>query len=295
MSKSLSSIGLGVSLGLLTVVASAPTTLAQTSLPRPEYEHYYIGLDGRNFLTSGTYVGLANPNYNRLTFLFPHIEPDSSTNHFHGIGSYSYTGSADNPMVVPTSTNNRLPEYWTGLAPISLLPGTGVFNKRLISQSTTAEYTNWQIKPVQSLLDYGNEPATEFLYNSSEGRWQGLLGEAQIALELVSITPGLGIANVQGVDLFSTVGDRFEIGQGDDFSFLPIFYTAKSAPFGNYSAEFRLVDLNNANGRTPLGASGSFIVDLQVQSVPEPSALLGLSLLIFLAFRAKISQKQVIK
>lgn len=93
------------------------------------------------------------------------------------------------------------------------------------------------------------------------------------------ITPGLGIADSTGVDLFNSVGDRYVIGEGDDFSFLPTFYTAKSASNGQYSAEFRLIDVNIANNPTPLGTSGTFIVDFQVQSVPESSTLLGLSLL----------------
>jgi hypothetical protein len=295
MNHFLASIGIGVPISLLTMVVSVPSTLAQINPASSDYEHYYIGLDGREFLTSGTYAGLVNPNYNRLTFLFPHLEPDPSTNHFHGIGSYSYTGVVENPTIIPTSTNNRLPEYWTGLPPISLVRGTGVFANYLISQPTVEEYTNWQIKPVRSLLDYGSEPATQFLYNSSGGRWQGSLNEAQIALELVSITPGLGIANAQGVDLFAGVGDRYEIGQGDNFSFTPIFYTAKSAPVGHYWAELRLVDLNDTNGRTPWGASGTFIVDFQVQSVPEASTLLGLGFFSTLALGNIATRRQEVK
>lgn len=279
MINPISKLGFGVSLTLLTVFVPVGESFAETTATRLDYEHYYIGLDGREFLTFGTHAGLANPNYNRLTFLFPHLEADPTTNHFHGIGTYSYTGSLDNPTVIPTSTNNRLPEYWTELPPIKLLPGKGAFNNRLISQKTNEEYTNWTIKPVQSLLNYSGDPAAEYLYNSSEGAWQELLGEAEIALELVSITPGLGIADSTGVDLFNSVGDRYVIGRGDNFSFLPTFYTSKYAPLGQYSAEFRLIDVNTANNRTPLATSGTFIVDFQVRSVPESSTFLGFGLL----------------
>jgi hypothetical protein len=292
MVNSISRLGLGLSLTLLTVVP-VQKSFAEMTSAKPDYEHSYIGLDTQEFVTYGTYTGLANPNYNRLSFLFPHLEPDSTTNHFHAIGAYSYTGSLDNPTVIPTSTNNRIPEYWTGLSSITLLPGTGVFADRLISQRTDEEYTNWTIAPVQSLLNYPGDRAAEYLYNSSEGGWQGSLEDAEIALELVSISPKLGIADSTGVDLFDSVGDRYVIGQGDDFSFLPIFYTSQSALAGQYSAEFRLVDVNTTNNRTPLASSGTFAVDFQVesQSVPESSTLFGFGLLGVLGLLSQAKKK----
>lgn len=276
--------GVAVSVAILTTVISVEVKAA------PIYEHYYVGIDGREILPSGTYAGLTNPNYNRLTFLFPHIEEDSSTNHFHGIGTYSYTGDASNPTIVPTNTNNRLPESYTGMSPITLLPGSGIFNNKFISQATGEEYTNWTIKPIKSLLDYSGDEAADYLYNSSGGRWQGLLGDATIGLELVSITDGLKVADASGVDLFNAVGDIYSIGQGDDFSFTPIFYTDKSANTGKYSATFRLRDLN---GTTSLGESGTFNVDFQVTHVPEPSLLLGFGLLAGLGVVKKKRQKQI--
>lgn len=169
MLNPISKLGFGLSIAVVTVLTPVEQSFAQTTAARSNYEHYYIGVDGREFLSFGTYAGLANPNYNRLTFLFPHIEADATTNHFHGIGAYSYTGSVDNPTVIPTSNNNRLPEYWTGLPPIKLLRGKGLFANRMISQSTHEEYTNWTIKPIQSLLNYPGDPAAEYLYNSSSG------------------------------------------------------------------------------------------------------------------------------
>ncbi|MCU0532476.1 MAG: all3515 family Zur-repressed PEP-CTERM protein [Hydrococcus sp. Prado102] len=294
MVNPISKLGFGLSLTLLSVLAPVQKSFAETTSASPDYEHYYIGLDGREFLTHGTYAGLANPNYNRLSFLAPHLEPDPTTNHFHAIGAYSYTGSLDNPTVISTSTNNRIPEYWTELSPIELLPGTGVFANQLITQKTDDEYTNWTIAPVQSLLNYPDDRAAEYLYNSSEGGWQGSLGNAEIALELVSIAPGLGIADSTGRDLFDFVGDRYVIGQGDDFSFTPVFYTSQSASAGQYSAEFRLVDVNTANNRTLLAPSGTFAVDFQVRSrsVPESSTLLGLGLLGVLGLISQAKKKK---
>lgn len=284
-------LSIGLSCTFLTIIAPISTTVAQSLSNRPEYEHYFIGLDERTVLTSGTYTGLANPNYNRLTFLYPHIEADASTNHFHGIGVYSYTGMPDNPSVISTSINNRIPEYWTEFPPLTLFPGIGVFDNRLVSQRTNSEYTNLKMRPVQTLLEYDNDPATQYLYNSSGGRWQSLLSEAQIALELVAITPGLKVANEQGIDLLDTVGDIYTLGEGDNFSATPTFYTDKFAAKGLYSAEFRLLDLNNANGRTPLLPSGNFIIDFQVLSVPEPSSVLGFGLLMGWALASKLKQE----
>lgn len=279
--KSLSSqVKLGLSVVALTMLV--PTQVKAASI----YEHYYVGIDGLETLSRGTYEGLDNPNHNHLTFLFAHIydeEPDR--NHFHGIGSYRYTGDVENPDII--SGNNRLPETYTGLPPMTLLPGTGIFADFLISQATEEEYTNTRIRPVQSLLEYSGDEAADKLYNSSGGRWQGSLGDAIIALELVSITPGLKVADVNGKDLFNNVGDTFVIGQGDTFDFTPIFYTNKSAPVGQYSAEFRLLDVNTDDNYTPLSASGTFFFDFQVQSVPEPSLLLGLGLLTGLAIVRK--------
>lgn len=265
--------GVTLSLGTLTVLLPLAVTAA------PIYEHYYVGIDSRGIIPTGTYAGLNNPNYNRLTFLFPHIEPDPTTNHFHGIGIYSYTGGVSNPTIVPTSSNNRLPEAFTGLPPVNLVPGTGIFSDRLITQTRDVEYSNNRIRPVQTLVEHSPDPATDFLFNSSGGRWQGLLGDATIALELVSLSPGLNIADENGINLFNGVGGSYILGQGDNFSFTPIFHTDRFAPVGQYSAEFRLLDVNDANGRSPLLPSGTFTLDFQVQNVPEPSAFLGLALL----------------
>ncbi len=272
MENSLAQTGLRLSLTFFTVAIPLQANAFA------DYEHYYVGIDARENITSGSYAELANPNYNRLTFLFAHFNEDPITNHFHSLGSYSYTGELSNLTIIDTNTNNRIPEYFTGLPPLTLVQGNDVFANKLISKSSEEEYSNLTIKAVQSLLDAG-ETATEYLYNSSEGRWQGLLGEAAIALELVSLTPGLNVADSGGVDLFDGVGDNYLIGEGDDFFFLPTFYTAKSAATGQYSATFRLVDLNSNNERTPLAPSGTFSFDFQVEAVPEPSLLLGLGLL----------------
>ena len=98
-------------LALISSFAPTQVAIAQTTPDYDhDYEHFFIGVDNFEVLRSGTYAVLENSNYNRLTFLFAHPEEDPTTNHFHGIGAYSYSGSADNPIINSTSSNNRIPE-----------------------------------------------------------------------------------------------------------------------------------------------------------------------------------------
>ncbi len=122
-----------------------------------------------------------------------------------------------------------------------------------------------------------DDPAVNAVYNSSGGAWTSSLGDAQIALELISITNGLNVANQDGTDLFEEIGDTYFIGQGNDFSLTPVFHTDTDANSGNYSAEFRLVDLRN----DAIPESGRFQINFQVPTqaqvaTPEPSAIISL-------------------
>ena len=92
---------------LTSVAALAIATAALADGDAPT-DIYIIGVDSLTTLTSGTYAGLPNPNYGRLTFLYAHYTP--GTEHFHSIGAWSYSGSRDNPVVRNTSNNNRIPE-----------------------------------------------------------------------------------------------------------------------------------------------------------------------------------------
>lgn len=252
-------------------------------------DEFYIGLDGSKVLNRGTYTGLENPNYNRLTFLFAHREDDPTTNHFHGIGAYSYSGSVKNPTIDSTNTNNRIPETYTGQPPLTLLPGTGIYSDRLISTATKEEYSNLKIQSVASLKT-SPQPADQYLFNSSDGRWQPSLKGATIGLQLASISNGLNIADSAGANILKSVGDTYTIGSGDNFSFSPTFWTDATAPLGTYSATFKLVDLGTGNNRTPFQESGTFNVDFRVKAVPEPSNTVSFSLaglLVFSLYRLK--------
>lgn len=237
----------------------------------------YIGLDGLQVLSRGTYAGLENPNYNRLTLLFAHREENPADNHFHGIGTYSYFGPVDSPSISSTNTNNRIPETYTGIPPLQLLPGKGVYAGRLISSHTHAEYSNLNIKAVTSLAG-ASAADDENLFNSSDGRWQSSLAGANIGLKLVEISSGLNIANELGETILDSVGEIYTIGSGNNFSFTPTFWTSKTAKVGNYSATFQLVDLGTDNNRIPFGKSGTFSFDFRVETVPEPSTTVSLGL-----------------
>lgn len=281
-------------LALITSVASSQVAIAQSEPDRThdhDYEHYYIGVDGFDVLQSGDYAGLENPNYDRLTFLFSHVEEDPTTNHFHGIGSYSYSGAVDSPTINSTNTNNRIPETYTGLPPLTLQPGTGIYADKLISTSTGEEYSNLTIKAV-SALQSNEDPGAQYLFNSSNGRWSDSLANAMPTLELVSITDGLNIADEQGLNILTEIGDTYTLGSGDDISFTPTFWTETSASAGTYSATFRLLDLGNTKGSS-FRESGTFNLDFT--PVPEPSAFLGVGAFALLAFLRKNRLKKAVK
>lgn len=287
-------------LALIASIASTQVATAQ-SQPYPydtfndtrdtDYEHFYIGVDSFDVLQSGNYAGLENPNYNRLTFLFAHVEEDPTTDHFHGIGSYSYSGAVDSPTINSTNINNRIPEPYTQLPPITLQPGTGIYTDKLVSTSTGEEYSNLTITAVSALKSNENIDA-QYLFNSSNGRWSNSLANAMPALELVSITDGLNIADEQGLNILTKIGETYTIGSGDNISFTPTFWTETSAPAGTYSASFRLLNLANAN-ESSFRDSGTFSVDFT--PVPEPSAFLGVGAFALLMFFRKNKSKRAVK
>ncbi|MGE0592894.1 MAG: all3515 family Zur-repressed PEP-CTERM protein [Vicinamibacterales bacterium] len=234
---------------------------------------YYVGLDGRSTpFTAPAGIGGGDypdqPNDGRLTLLFHHGD------HFHALGTYTYSGPSASPVLADTNANNRTPEVGTLLPPVQLQKGSGAFAGTWRSGLPSAwpqnlEYGNYEMRNVHSLA--GVDDVT---YHSSAGRWDDPFDGAQVQLELVSATFGLNIAfgNTPTADL--TAGNRWTLGQGDElFSATPTFWVAPGAPGGTYTAEFRLVD-----GTGRFGDSGRFFVD--VAKVPEPAAaglvLLGL-------------------
>jgi hypothetical protein len=229
---------------------------------------YYVGVDSRAQVSFGGQTH-NNPNFGRLTFLFQHGD------HFHGIGAYSLTGDPTNPTILDTNANNQIPERYTGLPPIRLFLKDGSY----VNKNTGDEYYNFEIRSIQSLAGFPPGSPEAILFNSSGGRWSGSLTGAQIALELISITPGLEILDGMGNRILENVGDQHLItppgGDGNSFSFTPGYRVDGSALMGSkYLVEYRLVDLSGIYGN-----SGRF--QFVFQAVPEPSsaALLALGVI----------------
>lgn len=240
---------MALGLALATAVDGSASTL-----------EYYVGIDGLPTITTGSYAGLPNPNHNRLTFLFNHGD------HYHGIGTYSYTGPASSPTVGDTNTNNRIPEISSAQPPLPLFPGEGSNAGRWISQPVDGlEYSEtnaWGPTDLLQGFDPGSEEHT--LFNSSGGRWTGSLAGRSLALEAVGLTPGLQVMDHTGTTILDSPGDIHPLGEGSTFLFQPTFFTTENA-LSLYTGSFRLVDLNNATRN-----SGVFHLDFT--PVPVPAA-----------------------
>jgi hypothetical protein len=253
----------------LALVASVCVGAAQAQV-----SNYHVGSDNLPTLASGTYAGLPNPNYQRLTFLrFNDLEvSDPVTSHWHAIGTYAYTGPAGSPSVQSTSGNNRIPETLTGFSPLNLHPGSGVFAGKLVSGIADASpqshdhYDRLEMRSVQDLASASVGSVENYLYNSSGGRWNQPLGaNAQIALQLLSHTPGLGVAATSGTSILANDNDIVSIGQGDGWAFTPVFWVVANVAPGTYSATLRLIDQSGT-----FQPSGTFNLDFAV--VPEPAS-----------------------
>jgi len=250
---------------------------------------YYIGIDSLATIGQGTFGGLANPNYNRLTFLWEH------SNHFHAIGTYSYTGTAAAPVVNGTNANNRIPELGSRIAPLpgtlALTAGTGDYAGKWVSSVLGEDAPHHEnsylgISSIQALSGGDAGSAQAILFNSTRNRWNATLDDVSVALKLESITPGLKVAANGDTDLFDT-GNLHLLGAGNSFDFLPVFWTAADAAPGTYSAQFSLVNLGS---NLAVRDGGTFHIDFTVAApVPEPatSAMLlgGLLMLGMIAAR----------
>lgn len=254
----------------VTLLAAA-CLLAAHSATHAAFHSYYVGIDNLTTVASGTYAGLPNPNYQRLTFLYAHTYPDApSTNHYHSKGTQVYTGpNLGGSTQVTTSPSNFVPEGTN--PPIALQPGTGLYAGKLVSTpySLVGETYHWSdttIGNTQSLAGFGPTDGESYLFNSSAGRWNAPFNAADIHWELVSLTPGLNVGNASQLNIVLSPGDDVHVGEGDQmFEFTPLFWTEVSAPNGVYEARFRLVDESGT-----YGSSGEIRV---LTVVPEPAML----------------------
>ncbi|MFQ3588585.1 MAG: all3515 family Zur-repressed PEP-CTERM protein [Fimbriimonadaceae bacterium] len=239
--------------------------------------NWFIGVDGLQNIPSGAYAGLPNPNFGRLTFLYGHqydgiddgsIGPASS--HFHSKSRWAYSGPASNPTIVDAVTTNFVPEDGTR---ITLLPGSGPTAGLFVSglQGTDVKWANPRHSSVAWLNRSGAETWETFLFNSSAGRWSGSLGAARVALQIVSITPGLSVWAPDFSRQIDQPGQFLELGVGDSLDITPVF---AAGALGSYNATFRLLDLHREDGYRPLLDSGRY--EMRFEAVPEPATMLAL-------------------
>lgn len=222
---------------------------------------YYIGVDSGPVVTFGPYTGLPNPNQNRLTFLFSHVD------HFHSIGRFDYIGPVEAPTVVPTNVNNRIPETFTGLPPLPLTPGSGpLYTGKLVSVADDAEYSDLEIRSVRSLKKAPDGSEADILFNSSNGRWTRSFHRAVVALQLVSRTQGLHIGTAEQAEVLEHPGDIVIVKNDNSnvIRFTPVYWVDGDAPSGTYSAELRLLDVNIKPHYQRLDSSGTFNFDFAV-------------------------------
>lgn len=276
--------------GLLVGTILGATDLAMAS-PEPGIVIYHVGYDNAENVGFGTYSGLPNPNYQRLTFLLSHTFVDNATsNHFHRIGAYSYTGDVGNPQP-GFSGNDRVPEPYQQDDGLSLLEGSGPFAGKLISGLGPAaypsneieqEYGDLLIAPIDELFQYDGAPDPDgewpnhpghLLLNASSGAYKGSIADVTVGMKLVSITPGLTVHDQAGNLLMDSADDEWTLGTGADWSFDPVFAVDGSAAAGStYEATFVLQDLS----QSPVyGDSAEF--SFSFIAIPEPAtALLGM-------------------
>jgi hypothetical protein len=249
---------------------------------------FYVGVDSRVTIPTGTFAGMANPNAGRLTLLFDHGD------HFHGIGAFSITGTAAAPVVTPTSTNNRIPEPYTVVSPATAaIPlaaaGTGLYAGHWVSSvlaagQPTFDYSHLGIASIQTLNDVS--AASDLLFHSSGNRYSANYQGVTVGLQLISATAGLMVGFGNNLNVFNSSA-TYVLGSSGSFQAMPTFYVADSAAAGMYSAQFRLVNLGtNAN----VTNSGNFFFDF-AQPIPEPQTwamlLAGLAVLGSLAHKRR--------
>ena len=252
----------------LPIAALVLGMLDSAPIPHAQPADYFVAVDSLETLTSGTFEGLPNPNFGRLTLLVAHrFAEDPTRNHFHAIGAYTYTSlEGGPPFVISTSTNNRIPEISTGFLPLTLQPGTGLHRRHLVSMPTESEYSYLRIASIQSLADLPADSPDGILFRSSGGRWASPLDGAQVALQRVSLTPELHASDEHGRPIL--LRRLHELGDGNTLDLFPTYWTHCAARVGTYSATLKLVDLRP--GEEHLGDSGRFTFDFRVPKPRRP-------------------------
>lgn len=259
-------------LTLLLGVGLAASTQAQMV-------NFYVGKDSAETLGHGIYSGLPNPNQGRLSLLYAHVNLENfRSNHYHGIGSWSYTGDPEDPTVAETNSNDHIPETYTGQPPLTLVPGSGIYEGKWISAKTEEHYSDLTIQSVHNMLvdetpdgpvEFGYGSPQHSMFHSSGGTRSEALDGVIVAIELVEKSPELHFGSAEEMDLLTQPGDRLVLGDGNDFSFTPVIWANEDTPEGHYYIRFKIVDVGEGEGHEALLDSGVATFDFQVPGEPE--------------------------
>jgi hypothetical protein len=249
----------------------ATLAISSSSLSQAAIGSYYVGVDTLQTIASGTYAGLANPNYQRLTFLYAHpnvVTP--SSNHYHSKATLGYTGPyLGAGTATATSASNYVPEGSNPPLTLTIANG-GLYDNKLISASQAGNGFSFLTLVDTGKIDgFAAGTPEHYMFNSSSGRWTGALTGADVHLKLVSLSAGLHVGDSTTLNLFSNPGDDLHLE--DSFSFTPVFWMDANAANGNYTASFKLTDESGT-----FGDSGTF--EYRFQVIPEPSSIAVLSL-----------------
>lgn len=228
---------------------------------------YYIGVDSQATIPSGEFAGLANPNANRLTFLYAHSYADTpASNHYHPKGVFRYQpGSGASPVIEVNTSGNYLPEGTN--APLLMVTGSGLYaGKSVVDEDPSNHFSLIDFRDTTDLSGFATGTGESYMFNSSAGRYTGGIAGSDIHLVLVSISNGLNIGSNTAFDIgLNNAGDEYHFGE--DVNFSPVFWTDENAAAGLYTAQFKLVDEQGL-----FGDSGNF--EFRFNAIPEPSSAL---------------------
>lgn len=255
--------------------------LGSSNLAFADVIGYFVGMDERTTIPGGTYGGLANPNFNRLTFLVGHVHVPVTDSHFHNKSGYTYTGPnlGGGTAVQTFPNNNNLPE--TIGQRIELLSGSGPLSGLYVSGLTPGvDYSDLTMRSVNSLDGFSVGTAERAIFDSGDvgGRYNTTLNSNALQLNVVSITPGFMVVDKDGNVLLDGAGDTLPIGYANSLDFTPIFATANPGALGTF--RFTISDLGGTYGQ-----SGEY--QINVAAVPEPTSmtLVGLGGLAMAGYR----------
>lgn len=253
--------------------------LTATSASLADFAEFYVGVDSLQTIAgTGTYGGLANPNAGRLSLLYAHTYPDTPlSNHYHNKSAYTYTGPnlGTATAVNPRPASNWVPEGGTAANPLRevLIAGTGALAGQWVTDGEG--WGDLEFRSTDSIAGFANGSPESILFNSSTQRYTAPVAGAELALQLLSFTPGVTIRAGDGSILLDAIGESTPIGTaGSAFSFTPTFAVDASAGEGNYAATFRLIDTRSTGGFAP---SGEFTFNAVVPEPVTATMLIGAS------------------